>query len=126
MGSDKYIIVISGILKYFNSRSRVGSDRINEDISLTMLDFNSRSRVGSDVSLFISDSVSTLFQFTLPCGERPYIVPYKKKYKDISIHAPVWGATYIFIVCLFKSFYFNSRSRVGSDFLCIDNQQSYN
>ena len=35
--------------------------------------------------------------------------------RAISIHAPVWGATGVVIYSLPFIFYFNSRSRVGSD-----------
>ena len=33
----------------------------------------------------------------------------------VSIHAPAWGATLIFLIILLISFCFNPRSRMGSD-----------
>ena len=39
----------------------------------------------------------------------------------ISIHAPVWGATFIVYTSKFIFKYFNSRSRVGSDYIYIYN-----
>ena len=56
-----------------------------------------------------------VFQFTLPCGERHYETDLKKLKQYISIHAPVWGATYIILKERTDTGYFNSRSRVGSD-----------
>ena len=41
-----------------------------------------------------------LFQFTLPCGERRLFFHHVFQKSFISIHAPVWGAT--FIVSSFK------------------------
>ena len=80
-----------------------------------------------------------IFQFTLPCGERPKKSKELAEFLQISIHAPVWGATgnddkRFNVITNFnsrsrvgsdgciKSFYdnfryFNSRSRVGSDLL---------
>ena len=55
--------------------------------------FNSRSRAGSDQSFFISKIDCFLFQFTLPCGERPRSSCHFSHLLIISIHAPVRGAT---------------------------------
>ena len=80
--------------------------------------FNPRSRVGSDVNFYCDVAASVGFQSTLPCGERrvkkslricgqnfnprsrvgsdvqSYI---RRKHRGISIHAPVWGATLIYL-----------------------------
>ncbi len=60
-------------------------------------------------------TLELLFQFTLPCGER--LLPSINLFncKVISIHAPVWGATYLTDFFFFRCRDFNSRSRVGSD-----------
>ncbi len=56
--------------KYFNPRSRVGSDNFFSTVKKTNNNFNPRSRVGSDGRIFIN---------------RIFI--------NISTHAPAWGAT---------------------------------
>ena len=81
----------------------------------TLKDFNSRSRAGSDWHSFSKFfwfiisihapvrgatrklepvGVYLIFQFTLPCGERPQQELEELEKKKISIHAPVRGATY--------------------------------
>ena len=55
------------------------------------------------------------FQFTLPCGERRNLFHVFLCASWISIHAPVWGATFRNRSTLLVFKYFNSRSRVGSD-----------
>ena len=55
--------------------------------------FNSRSRVGSDINFTYFCSSNFLFQFTLPCGERQKEIEDNMEDIEISIHAPVWGAT---------------------------------
>ena len=76
----------------FNPRSRKGSDSQARATSFCMIDFNPRSRKGSDVFRSASFAVSAAFQSTLPQGERrmPLI--------------PRMGISY-----------FNPRSRKGSD-----------
>ena len=57
----------------FNSRSRVGSDNRPHDEGFPSPRFNSRSRVGSDTAASTHVLVWFLFQFTLPCRERPFL-----------------------------------------------------
>ena len=101
--------------KNFNSRSRVGSDLHQTQTSAYLLYFNSRSRVGSDKCYWTCICFICQFQFTLPCGERLDASLFTLKTKHISIHAPVWGATYNCSKLRNWRSYFNSRSRVGSD-----------
>ena len=77
--------------------------------------FNPRARVGRDLPYYIRKDADPKFQSTRPCGARPYL-PRKERWldvfqstrpcgarqrikysilrrKEISIHAPVWGAT---------------------------------
>ena len=101
----------------FNPRSRVGSDDGHNALDIaTCSSFNPRSRVGSDEQLHTPSSrklrfQSTLpcgerhgtsnplhlpqeFQSTLPCGERHSLAPILACFSLVSIHAPVWGATF--------------------------------
>ena len=50
----------------FNSRSREGSDTIDEDLSPELISFNSRSREGSDQEWLNSLKGDEGFQFPLP------------------------------------------------------------
>ena len=79
--------------------------------------FNSRSRVGSDLVLIMMIFTILSFQFTLPCGERLLLPVSYNAPLTISIHAPVWGATSHWSERNCRTRYFNSRSRVGSDFI---------
>ncbi len=77
----------------FNPRSRVGSDRPIHGRSVRPQGFNPRSRVGSDVPISFVCTVSAMFQSTLPRGERPPLHASFSVSRDVSIHAPAWGAT---------------------------------
>ena len=68
-GSDSYALIIESSPTCFNSRSREGSDYSATMVSESKDRFNSRSREGSDLSSPILSSIS-MFQFTLPRGER--------------------------------------------------------
>ena len=100
---------------YFNPRSREGSDRGRQRLSIKLYNFNPRSREGSDdlicaiVARFTLISIHApakgatnskffhfiieIFQSTLPRRERRFsMLPLSNK-KEISIHAPAKGAT---------------------------------
>ena len=122
---------------YFNPRSHVGSDNKTLYFIHYARDFNPRSHVGSDLMkmyfiAIIAKFQSTLpcrerldlfhllpflngFQSTLPCRERPALFKIKNNFKEISIHAPMSGATMIIYHLLIWYFNFNPRSHVGSD-----------
>jgi len=53
--------------------------------------------------------------FLLPRGERLRFFNDEKKFIVISIHAPVWGATFLKKQKQMGQIHFNPRSRVGSD-----------
>ena len=78
-------------------------------------DFNPRSRVGSDQKLRSQYIDSSEFQSTLPRGERPGQLHGMGGVRDISIHAPAWGATHNLNERFELRQNFNPRSRVGSD-----------
>ena len=56
--------------------------------------FNPRTCVGCDLITQKSISITDLFQSTHPCGVRQGLVSMYVLRIAISIHAPVWGATY--------------------------------
>ena len=58
--------------------------------------FNPRSHMGSDLFMFPVDNFIRLFQSTLPHGERLKKVNRHEGRHLVSIHAPTWGATFIF------------------------------
>ena len=60
-------------------------------------------------------SAQSLFQSTLPHGERLPLFPKRFYTLIISIHAPAWGATTGVHGETSKAHYFNPRSRMGSD-----------
>ena len=102
----------------FNPRSRMGSDCLNNRYTQIHVisihapawgatrssapstrtapwNFNPRSRMGSDQVHGATSGVNTVFQSTLPHGERPPALSTTASSERISIHAPAWGATYI-------------------------------
>ena len=79
--------------KYFNPRSRTGSDPVAPAQSM---------RIG-------------LFQPTLPHRERREPGYTTDGSNGISTHAPAQGATIRYNIPLVKLIYFNPRSRTGSD-----------
>ena len=115
VGSDLTNLPPNPLNRSFNSRSRVGSDLYRQATVLSGLRFNSRSRVGSDVVHGFADAAP-----------------------GVSIRAPAWGATSATSASANCSAFqfalprgerrgkptaaafilrFNSRSRVGSDFM---------
>ena len=121
----------------FNPRSRAGSDIISghrstgsmhfqstlpcgerhsrHDIQFPRHAFNPRSRAGSDAKGSSTDNKISGFQSTLPCGERPDKDKIYERLRDLSIHAPVRGATRFTRTATEISDPFNPRSRAGSD-----------
>ena len=101
--------------KYFNPRSRMGSDDRDIPAKTAPVHFNPRSRMGSDSGGSCFKFPWVIFQSTLPHGERrhtsrsgrmvwDYFNPRSRMGSDASRES---GA-------LHKS-YFNPRSRMGSD-----------
>ena len=126
---------VKNFKRYFNSRSRTGSDAFSVNLNLAGKYFNSRSRTGSDrraagrrrdygISIHAPAQGATAAARSI------------NQHIDISIHAPAQGATPNYIRSMteiifqftlphrerqdtktgrFDAFYFNSRSRTGSD-----------
>ena len=80
--------------------------------------FNPRSREGSDGSNWIHNAVHLVFQSTLPRGERLCILMLCAGAKGISIHAPARGATYRFFIVL-SIFVFQSTLPRGERLFCM-------
>ena len=79
--------------------------------------FNPRSREGSDAVPKVKHIPASGFQSTLPRGERRYSATHSDTVYVISIHAPARGATLSDRETVTESQHFNPRSREGSDWL---------
>jgi len=77
----------------FNPRARVGRDKLRSNFSSHQSGFNPRARVGRDHQFFVSS----------------------RHVKQVSIHAPAWGATGGMWTEFTVPACFNPRARVGRD-----------
>ena len=77
--------------------------------------FNPRSREGSDSTPCVANRVASVFQSTLPRGERRFFNAPTFATCEISIHAPARGATAVSLRSTMATLDFNPRSREGSD-----------
>ena len=104
-----------GKTSYFNPRSREGSDRLKLIYFVNPTLFQStlpwRERQNHDL---VRVNVVE-FQSTLPWRERPAPFDRHMLMAEISIHAPVKGATFVKCLHQLDIKYFNPRSREGSD-----------
>ncbi len=122
--------------KYFNPRSREGSDALEDVTGTVSKNFNPRSREGSDwlandfcQPIYISihapvKGATPSLLYLSPCYKISIHAPVKgatiydtdfSKYLPISIHAPVKGATFPPLCNGYYPRNFNPRSREGSD-----------
>ena len=99
----------------FNPRSREGSDPRDGPRPPGCTYFNPRSREGSDLTLCRPDF--ELFQISIhaPVKGATRVSLHFRRQKQISIHAPVKGATQSERSFDYPFRYFNPRSREGSD-----------
>ena len=104
------------LFHHFNPRSREGSDGRLRPPTGMHRNFNPRSREGSDLNMSTWTFPKTLFQSTLPRGERRLQLRFSRWGIRISIHAPARGATTTTWQPRQTSYNFNPRSREGSDF----------
>ena len=79
------------ILAMFQSTHPCGVRRITLHPIYFEKCFNPRTRVGCDTPDEL-DAIMNVFQSTHPCGVRRFLRLIDSRY-DVSIHAPVWGAT---------------------------------
>ena len=103
------------LFHHFNPRSREGSDGRLRPPTGMHRNFNPRSREGSDLNMSTWTFPKTLFQSTLPRGERRLQLRFSRWGIRISIHAPARGATTTTWQPRQTSYNFNPRSREGSD-----------
>jgi hypothetical protein len=92
VGSDPLKTMSIMVFMYFNSRSRVGSDLLRAKRGRSLEYFNSRSRVGSDLRKFPHCQGWKHFNSRSRVGSDGKTNA-RVKWVNISIHAPVWGAT---------------------------------
>ena len=99
----------------FNPRSREGSDLIGFPIWISAIYFNPRSREGSDVLRVSSVIRVNTISIHAPVKGATQIASGGRWQDVISIHAPVKGATLKYQMEVYITWYFNPRSREGSD-----------
>ena len=80
--------------KDFNPRARVGRDNFSNGIFWRYHEFQSTRPCGARPTLVPTQFQGKQFQSTRPCGARPLTAAPCKPMGIISIHAPVWGATW--------------------------------
>ena len=78
--------------------------------------FNPRARVGRDRSSCSALFGKAWFQSTRPRGARPYAGKCDGVDRQVSIHAPAWGATKRGRDVIAECTRFNPRARVGRDY----------
>src|SRR5690554_6514050 len=78
----------------FNPRPRMGGDIVVLVFLLLALRFNPRPRMGGDGLAAVHRRGFRWFQSTPPYGGRRNIWLHASPRWFVSIHAPVWGATY--------------------------------
>ena len=115
-GCDNSKIATGMLVFNFNPRTRAGCDNDDTHQGVGRINFNPRTRAGCDVLVWVTVSNKRLFQSTHPCRVRLMQRPYKWSYyrfqsthpcrvrhcypfgsysgAEISIHAPVQGATF--------------------------------
>ena len=122
---------------HFNPRSRKGSDTHRLIYNVYTIQFQSTLPQGERLGTLTQTAIILIFQSTLPQGERRRILDtlqmdvqfqstlpqgerrplniYQTPTKYISIHAPARGATNWTVILNEVLYYFNPRSRKGSD-----------
>ena len=93
VGRDLIRAIIPCSRRCFNPRARVGRDSsVNSETRMDSR-FNPRARVGRDLPLSADVVRVNWFQSTRPCGARQRSLDLRFGGRQVSIHAPVWGAT---------------------------------
>ena len=99
----------------FNPRARVGRDPAGLQERASRPGFNPRARVGRDEKSMLAITREREFQSTRPRGARPEQFPHLFALREVSIHAPAWGATRPQVSRPCRQGRFNPRARVGRD-----------
>ena len=88
-------------------------------LNVCACEFQSTRPCGARQIKDYGDIIPVSFQSTRPCGARRNQLDAPLQTLFISIHAPVWGATYRTVLKLLYHTDFNPRARVGRDDLSI-------
>ncbi len=99
----------------FNPRARVGRDRTQRKCQRRQVQFQSTRPRGARRNYIDGDGLKEPFQSTRPRGARHKTLQAYALTKQVSIHAPAWGATCIASEGVFYVPSFNPRARVGRD-----------
>ena len=92
-GATMIILGIIYMLFNFNPRTHVGCDILIASLVVCVRYFNPRTHVGCDQNSWIVTGIKSKFQSTHPCGVRHKSSIVLWLWLEISIHAPMWGAT---------------------------------
>ncbi len=94
VGRDGQAAVFQYAFAGFNPRARVGRDTLRSPLGeLMAVGFNPRARVGRDTWLTGRMRFTDSFQSTRPRGARRIVHVQHGAVREVSIHAPAWGAT---------------------------------
>ena len=138
VGCDLSPAVLPFAIIDFNPRTHVGCDMPAHLLTRILIQFQSTHPCGVRLALWKIKTLPLLFQSTHPCGVRLAMTEYLERMRkfqsthpcgvrrlgytqnkwldEISIHAPMWGATWINGIDLGRYwFYFNPRTHVGCD-----------
>ena len=113
-GSDQEVLRWQRVMHNFNPRSREGSDLVLGYTAVFVDDFNPRSREGSDQPS-VDAKLSYAISIHAPAKGATRMYSSPSRWTGISIHAPAKGATRTPVRLCLGRWYFNPRSREGSD-----------
>jgi len=114
-GGRLLLIIRDHQQQYFNPRPRVGGDGDVSPPEREVSIFQSTPPRGGRLVVPQQFSQSAPFQSTPPRGGRLVFFATAILWTPISIHAPAWGATILFLLLGLFYLYFNPRPRVGGD-----------
>ena len=114
-GATRRYCVFLIVLHNFNPRSHEGSDYGNRTVWMEHIKFQSTLPWRERPSASTSIAIILEFQSTLPWRERPVHDRIASIHDDISIHAPMKGATENAYFNMVNQQNFNPRSHEGSD-----------
>ena len=84
----------------FNPRTHMGCDYVRSFAFPSYLQFQSTHPYGVRHSVKTLGLAPCLFQSTHPYGVRPWDCSTSYQHPYVSIHAPIWGATYYMLINL--------------------------
>ena len=93
MGCDRAICSRLSPTTNFNPRTRMGCDMVLTAIMLVSMDFNPRTRMGCDVGDGLALANNKIISIHAPVWGATWQAKSCRQLSAISIHAPVWGAT---------------------------------